>query len=396
MKQHSIRLYFIDLMRAFAICMMLQGHFTDSLMGYEYRDPNNIFFSIWLYFRGITAPTFFTVSGFIFTYLLVKDKEHTGWNNIRMRKGIKRGFTLLLVGYVLRMNIAGLLIGEVYDGFFMIDVLQCIGLSLLLIITTYLATLKSKPWVMPAILLSATLFLFTIEPIYAGLSFEYLPKMLANYFTKVNGSVFTIFPWFGYAAFGSFMAYIFNYFKENKHIIKYAIGITLALSGLLMFGSSPLFVQLYEWTGYKLFFQLNDNDYLYTRLGNVMLLFSIFMLLQNVITLRKFREIGQNTLSIYIIHFMILYGSFTGLGLYKFFNHALHPYVIIPGAIIFVIVTVFISFKYNLYKPDIDEKKEAIKQEIMLRIIEAYYVIIHLGIKIKDKIEAIFSYSRLR
>ena len=69
------RLYFIDIIRAFAILMMLQGHFIDTLLSESYRNLNSNTFSIWLYFRGITAPTFFTISGLIFTYLLIKAKE---------------------------------------------------------------------------------------------------------------------------------------------------------------------------------------------------------------------------------------------------------------------------------------------------------------------------------
>lgn len=396
MKQNSFRLYFIDLIRAFAICMMLQGHFTDSLLGVTYRDPDNIFYSVWLYFRGITAPTFFTVSGFIFTFLLIKDKVHTGWDNIRVSKGIRRGLMLVGIGYALRMNIGGLLIGEIYDGFYMIDVLQCIGISLLLIITVYLLTYKLQKWVMPAMLLSATLFLFAFEPIYSKLSFDYLPKMFANYFTKQNGSVFTIFPWFGYAAFGSSMAYIFHHFKEHKYIYHFAIGTTTLLGVTLLFGSSPFFLFMAEKTGVGLFQGIYDNNYLFARLGNVMLSFAVFMLLQNVITSRKIREIGQNTLSIYVIHFMILYGSFTGLGLYRPFHHQLPPIVIVPGAIAFVMLTVFISFKYNLYKPDIDEKIAFVKQEFLLRLIQVYYALINIGIRVKNKLQVLLNLKRFR
>ena len=52
------RLYFIDAVRAFAILMMLQGHFIDTLLAIEYRDSNTLAFNTWQYFRGITAPVF--------------------------------------------------------------------------------------------------------------------------------------------------------------------------------------------------------------------------------------------------------------------------------------------------------------------------------------------------
>lgn len=394
MKSNSFRLYFIDMMRAFAICMMLQGHFTDSLLGYEFRDPDNIFYSTWLYFRGITAPVFFTVSGFIFTYLLIKDEVHQGWDNIRVRKGVKRGLTLVAVGYALRMNIGGLLIGEIYDGFYMIDVLQCIGISLLLIISIYMFSLGKNKLIMPAILLASTLFLFTFEPIYSKLSFDFLPKMFANYFTKRNGSVFTIFPWFGYAAFGAFMAFIFNKYKQHAQLYQRAIVICFVASMLLLYGSSPLFYNLHQWTNIDLFGLMFDNNYLYARLGNVLLYFSIFMLLENVITSSRIREIGQNTLSIYIIHFMLLYGSFTGLGLYKFWNHELSPIIIVPGALAFVMINVYLSNRYNLYKTDVKNTIASAKQDVMVWCIEMYYTIVPVLSKIKDKILAILGFER--
>ena len=64
-------------------------------------------------------------------------------------------------------------------------------------------------------------------------------------------------------------------------------------------------------------------------------------------------KIGQSTLSIYIIHFIILYGSFTGVGLYRFFNHSLNPYYVIPGAILFMIVCTFFALQYEKHKIEI-------------------------------------------
>lgn len=52
------RLFFLDAVRAFAILMMLQGHFIDSLLNPIYRDTSNTVYNVWAYFRGITAPTF--------------------------------------------------------------------------------------------------------------------------------------------------------------------------------------------------------------------------------------------------------------------------------------------------------------------------------------------------
>jgi uncharacterized membrane protein len=74
---HSIpskrRIVFIDALRAYAILMMLQGHFTDTMLAVEYRDPANFLYGLWYFMRGLTAPIFFFSTGLVFIYLLLKD-----------------------------------------------------------------------------------------------------------------------------------------------------------------------------------------------------------------------------------------------------------------------------------------------------------------------------------
>lgn len=204
-------------MRAWAILMMLQGHFIDGLLGDAFRDNADVGYSTWKYFRGITAPVFFTVSGFIFTYLLIRVPQK-GFENPRVKKGIRRGLQLLFIGYLLRSNIFGLLQGKIYDSFFLVDVLHCIGLSILGIIAIYLLTAKGKKMLMPATLVVVTCLLFVLEPIYKSVNFAVLPDAFTNYFSKENGSVFTIIPWFGYASFGGFLSVLFYRYKAHKSL----------------------------------------------------------------------------------------------------------------------------------------------------------------------------------
>ena len=148
MENKTARLFFIDAMRAWAILMMLQGHFVDGLLDNIFRDPENGVFTVWKYFRGITAPVFFTVTGFIFTYLLIR-VPNKGFDNPRVMKGIRRGLQLLFIGYLLRLNFFGLLKGEIYDSFLLVDVLHIIGLSILGIVCIYLLTQHRSRYVFP-------------------------------------------------------------------------------------------------------------------------------------------------------------------------------------------------------------------------------------------------------
>lgn len=336
-------------MRAWAILMMLQGHFVDGLLDTAFRDDSSPIFAVWKYFRGMTAPVFFTVSGFIFTYLLVRgDKQ--GLKNPRVKKGIKRGLELLFIGYLLRMNLFGLLQGELYDSFYLVDVLHCIGLSLLGIIGIYLMVQKHKKSLFPFLLLGVTVILFLFEPIYKTWSFSFLPDAFANYLTKSNGSVFTIFPWFGYAAFGGFISLLFTKFKNFNYLYPTASAIAI-LGGIgLIFGSSDPFLALSRFTGIQLFADISFNNYLFIRLGDVLLVFAVFMLFRSLLKNTTVLKIGQSTLSIYIVHFIILYGSFTGLGLYRFLHHSLNPALAISGALAFMIISTYTALQYEKHK----------------------------------------------
>ncbi|WP_299117121.1 heparan-alpha-glucosaminide N-acetyltransferase domain-containing protein [uncultured Winogradskyella sp.] len=338
------RLYFIDAVRAFAILMMLQGHFIDTLLDVSYRDESKTAFWVWKYFRGITAPTFFTISGLIFSYLLMRAKNN-GNIEQRMRKGCNRGLMLIGIGYLLRVPIFRWLSGRFNSCFLIVDVLQCIGLSLIIIVIIYKLTCK-KTLVFSIVMLMLGMLVFLTEPLYRYLELPNVPLIFSNYFTKTNGSIFTILPWFGYMAFGAFISTLFYRYLERPRF-KLAIVSGFFICGLfLIFKSSWLFNRLYFALNIELFKDVAYYNYLFTRLGNVLVLFSVFYLLEKYIRQSLILRIGQKTLSIYVIHFIVIYGSFTGIGLRHLIGKTLTPWQAVIGALVFLTSVCFISFYY--------------------------------------------------
>ena len=335
------RLYFIDAIRAFAILMMLQGHFIDTLLAIEYRDPNNIAFTTWQYFRGITAPVFFTISGLIFTYLLIKAKEK-GSLNQRIKKGIIRGLMLIVIGYALRIPVFRWLSGSFGTYFMVIDVLQIIGLSLILILAIYILYQK-KTLLFSITMLFLGTFIFLNEPLYRTFTAKGIPLFFANYLTKINGSIFTILPWFGYMAYGAFIATLFyRYLLRPRFKIAIVSGFFAVGLGLI-YGSSILLHWLTTVTDISLFLEVANYNYLFVRLGNVLVLFGVFYAFESYLKHPVILKIGQKTLSIYVIHFILLYGSFTGLGLNKIFGKNLTAIEAITGALCFLVGVSLIS-----------------------------------------------------
>jgi len=345
----SNRLYFIDAVRAFAILMMLQGHFISTTLAPVYRDTKYVAYNIWLYFRGNTAPMFFTISGLIFTYLLIR-AHNKGNDNPRIKKGIKRGLELIGIGYLLRIPFYWWFQGYFDTYFLVIDVLQVIGLSLILLVLFYVLTLKNTR-VLSILYLALGCVIFVCEPLYRNLTLENTPEFFANWVSKQHGSVFTMLPWFGFMAFGGFIATLFYKYAEKPKFKLSSIFLFLSSGLVLTFFSTWMLETLYALTGIELFYKCSIYNYLFLRLGNVLVAFGIFYGLERFFKQALITKIGAKTLSLYVLHFIILYGSFIGIGLNRFYTNSLTPWQAIVGAIVFLIGTCAIVLNLgNLHK----------------------------------------------
>ena len=83
---------------------------------------------------------------------------------------------------------------------------------------------------------------------------------------------------------------------------------------------------------------LVENSWLYGRLGQIFIALGMFMLIDKLINFKGelFLKIGQNTLSIYIIHVIILYGGLFGYGLNRYYAHALNGWQVLLSAAFFI------------------------------------------------------------
>lgn len=366
------RLYYIDAIRAWAILMMLQGHFIDGLLDPAFRDKENELFSWWLYFRGITAPVFFTVSGFIVSYLLLSNKAQNH-QNPRIKKSLKRGIELIFYGYLLRLSFGGLFKGQLYNAFYQVDVLHCIGLALLSIVLLYkvhlwLCDLGLK-WAYAIIQLSIVLLLFLGEPYYKTIEYEYLPKLFANYLNKANGSVFTIIPWLAYSSFGALLSQVYLRFQNKPYFYPFFI-LSSLLSGLLLIHySSEFFTELITLHSTFGFLQeVVNNNYLFIRLGDVLIVFAVFASLRGLAQYKIIVKIGQSTLTTYIIHYIILYGSFTGHGLYRFYKKSLNWLEATTYALLFMLICTLSAVVYHHFKPRLKTWITCVKHDFLKRL----------------------------
>jgi uncharacterized membrane protein YeiB len=103
---------------------------------------------------------------------------------------------------------------------------------------------------------------------------------------------------------------------------------------------------LFEISNIALFRDAANYNYLFSKLGYVLLYFAFFYGLESYLRYPTLLKIGKNTLSIYIIHFILLYGSFIGIG-FKNIGRTLNPLEVFIGALLFALLVVLISIHYT-------------------------------------------------
>ncbi len=348
------RVIFIDLMRAFAVLMMVQGHTIDTFISDEYRTFDSILYSIWFTMRGFTAPIFMFSSGAVFTYLL-KSYKVPFLENPRVPKGFKRFLMLIVIGYLLRYPTYSLfdfrfVTKEQWLSFFVVDALHLIGFGLLFILVlTYIAEKRKMNNYL--IYSTGALFFFLLFNITEKINWTNIfPYPIAAYFFHQTGSLFPLFPWAGYVLSGAVLG---NYLANNHGAFT-----------KMKFSRNLFFIGLFFWICAYLI-QIMENYYFHQktllsgnlfiiilRLGWVILLNSLmsFIALKLKTIPDLIKWVGRHTLIIYAVHVIILYGSAWVPGLNLIFAKSMSLSYAIFAAILMITLMILMVVGIEKFK----------------------------------------------
>ena len=329
------RLYFIDIARSIAILLMLEGHFVDNALMDVYRDTNNDIYNAWLFVRGFTSPIFLTITGIVFTYLLIGNNHLGYFKNNRIKKGYKRVVELLFWGYVVQV--------------YAFHVLQCIGIGILSILILYgiYKAVKIIPlWVY---FFFAGTIIFSSYIVISSWPKEYYwpesaPIFIQNMFHG-KYSIFPILPRMGYTMYGAMIG-VFLYTYKSK-VKEWSFILSVFLIGAFLYFFLKDILLILDVIFAHPIYHLYKVDWLYECLGMVLIILSILIAIEKFIGEIKpnlFLKIGQNTLTIYILHMVVLYGSITGLGLNRVIHKNLTPWQILPATILFLLFFVLMIY----------------------------------------------------
>ncbi len=350
-KKH--RIIFIDLIRAFAVLQMVQGHTIDVLLSEGSRNPELPVYAIWHFMRGMTAPIFMFTAGTVFTYLFGSANKPFN-NNPRVKKGIKRGLLLVAIGYLLRYPTPTFIdFSRVSEGswkiFFAVDVLHLIGVSLLAVLFLLFISEKFKLNNYFVFAATAALVFFSSPFIYNINWVSLLPEPLAGYFYPATGSPFPFFLWAGYVIAGGVLG---SYLARHPMVFKTArFSLMLALFGALFILVSILSDFVLSYFNLPVYISQASPGLIMFRVGFVLLINAVV----SYIALRVERipgfliTVGRNTLLIYVVHLLILYGSAWNPGINKLWAKSFNGWETFGAAVIMLsLMTLMVFYLHKL------------------------------------------------
>ncbi len=187
------RVHAFDWLRGIALLVMIQTH---ALVLLKPEHQADVLFHALIRIDGLVAPSFIFCAGFALALVQCRLRQP--------RKSLKRIGEVLLVASTVNVIWFPIIWGLKPQYLLRLDILQCIGLSLLLALPLLVA-LASRPLLLRWVCLMTALVIFIVAPL-----FETVPGILGlfvnpqlGFLDAETGSVFPLLPWAGYVFLGA-------------------------------------------------------------------------------------------------------------------------------------------------------------------------------------------------
>ncbi len=310
------RLVAVDLARALAVFMMVQGHCLHALLAPQFAQGP--VFETWLWIRGLSSVMFTTLAGYAFAIATSKRwHEHVRLGEAA-RQRVGRLLSFFVLGYAMHFPVYGVrnlatLSTTGWRDFLQVDVLQAIYVSVLTLELLVIVSRTRRRFV------AATLGLGTLVALATPLMRLHdwqatLPLSLAGYLYEGSGSNFPLFPWSGFALLGAGLGTLTVDWQRSgiEHVARRLLGVGAGLLGLATAW------QLLPAHIFRPSLEPEDSsDFLFLRLGIALVLLGLLLF-----ATRRTRRlpdflavVGRQSLLIYFAHVVLVYGSIWNPGL---------------------------------------------------------------------------------
>ena len=203
------RLVFLDLLRGWAVLVMVEVHVFNAFIRPEIREE--AWFSVLNYINGLVAPSFIFISGFVFMVAAERKMESYRAFGSAFWKQLFRIALVWMVGYFLHLPFFSLhrTLTEATAGqwslFYQADVLHTIAFGLLVLFLTRVAMRDGNRYrvfllAMGTVTVLVSPFLWDIDVT------RIMHPAVAAYINGQQGSMFPVFPWIGFMMAGGYFA----------------------------------------------------------------------------------------------------------------------------------------------------------------------------------------------
>lgn len=341
------RVVFIDLARAVAVVLMVQGHAIDTLLAPGYRGGPG--YDGWLFVRGLTSCTFLTLSGLAFSVTALHHwDDQIRWSRRVVRRVTRLAFFLGL-GYLMRFpvgKVAHLRFAtpQQWQGFFVVDILHLVAVSLLGLQALMWLVRSPRAFGMVTAALGAAVV--AVGPLawqvdWAGT----LPPAIAAYLSPATGSLFPLFPWSGYILVGAAFGVIVEPWLGHDtldHVARVLVTAgVVAIAGVWLF--RLMFVAPYGDIDLRV-----SPGFFVLRLGAVTVLLGLL-----VVASAGWRglhplvqSLAEESLLVYAVHISILYGSRWNTGMQAMVGPS-GPGVVVGWVALLVVASAVMAWAWN-------------------------------------------------
>lgn len=315
------RLLFVDLLRGWAIIIMIEVHVFNAFLTEPLR--KTYWFAILDYFNGLVAPSFLFISGFIFVLLSFKKAPEFRKFGYSFYKQLRRILLIWVIAYLMHVpyySLKSIIQKANYSDFllfFQSDVLHTIafGLTILFFGSIFIKSTK----IFQLFNLVSGLIIIFVAPFLWDIDFtKIIHPFFAGYMNGQHHSIFPLFPWLGYILLGGALAPIYQKAKSENNELSF-FNKTLLIALALMFATALLKqIHIYH-PAISSTLRCNPFFNLH-KIGIVLALisfcwyFEYFRKPKNSFII----DCSKESLLIYFVHIELIYGAFFN---YKSINH---------------------------------------------------------------------------
>jgi heparan-alpha-glucosaminide N-acetyltransferase-like protein len=332
------------------MALMVQGHTLDVLLTADRQSAP--WYNFWMFCRGFTAPMFMTLAGFSFALATVRYWDKHLDLGATVAKRLRRFSFFVLLGYAMHFPVhsfrdlewAG---PDRWQSFLQIDVLQTIGLTLIVLQLLVLALRSTRRFA--AVTFGAAMLIAACAPLAWNSNLvNQLPLAIRAALVGTTGSLFPMLPWSAYIFLGATLGTLYVTAGNSSPVLLRRVipaGVALIAIGIAM--QAPL-LRLY---GADNFWPTSPHWFI-LRVGFVATVLGLATYAERFLPIAPStaRALAEESLLVYFVHVCLLYGSIWNPGLKQYVGGTMgfaHAYLFV---IALISVMLFAAYHWNSTK----------------------------------------------